>query len=140
MINSTLATNTLLLKKQIITTANIHIFVISRYLYCVDKTVCILTITLEDLYGLTVSESDEDICLKVDTSKDKDAHELWKMLYAWKEQADKLSSEEISKDKYDEWRYHYPEFDTTQTWAKVPSQALSDTLVEMFQDKLKPDK
>ena len=29
--------------------------------------------TLEDLYGLTVSESDEDICLKVDTSKDKDA-------------------------------------------------------------------
>ena len=97
--------------------------------------------TLEDLYGLTVSESaDGEICLKVDTSKGKDAHELRKMLYAWKEQADKLSSEEISKDKYDEWRYHYPEFDTTQTWAKVPSQALSDALVEMFQDRLKPDK
>ena len=96
--------------------------------------------TLEDLYGLTVSESDEDICLKVDTSKDKDAHELWKMLYAWKEQADKLSSEEISKDKYDEWRYHYPEFDTTQTWAKVPSQKLSNALVGIFQDRLKPDK
>lgn len=57
------------------------------------------------------------------------SHELRKMLYAWKEQADKLSSEEISKDKYDEWRYHYPEFDTTQIWAKVPSQALSDALV-----------
>ena len=97
--------------------------------------------TLEDLYGLTVSESEDgEICLKVDTSKGKDAHELRKMLYAWKEQADKLSSEEISKDKYDEWRYHYPEFDTTQTWAKVPSQALSDALVEIFQDKLKPDK
>ena len=97
--------------------------------------------TLEDLYGLTVSEAaDGEICLKVDTSKGKDAHELRKMLYSWKEQADKLSSEEISKDKYDEWRYHYPEFDTTQTWAKVPSQALSDALVEMFQDKLKPDK
>lgn len=48
---------------------------------------------------------------------------------AWKEQADMLSSEEISKDKYGEWRYHYPEFDTTQIWAKVPSQALSDALV-----------
>ena len=97
--------------------------------------------TLEDLYGLTVSESaDGEICLKVDTSKGKDAHELQKMLYAWKEQADKLSSEEISKDKYDEWRYHYPELDTTQTWAKVPSQTLSDALVEMFQDRLKPDK
>ena len=75
------------------------------------------------MYGLTVSKSDGEICLKVDTSKGKDAHELWKMLYAWKEQADKLSSEEISKDKYDEGRYHYPEFDTTQTWAKVRNLA-----------------
>ena len=96
--------------------------------------------TPEDLYGLTVSESDVETCLKVDTPKGKGSHELRKMLYAWKEQADKLSSEEISKDKYDEWRYRYPEFDTTQTWAKVPSQALSDALVEMFQDRLKPDK
>lgn len=90
--------------------------------------------TLEDLYGLTVSESDGEICLKVDTSKGKDAHELQKMLYAWKKQADKLSSEEISKDKYDEWRYHYPEFDTAQVWAKVPSQELSDALVEILKE------
>ena len=92
--------------------------------------------TLEDLYGLTVSEADEEICLKVDTSKGKEAHELLKMLYTWKEQADKLSSCEISKDEYDNWRYHYPEFDTTQIWAKVPSQELSDALVKM----LKSDK
>ena len=52
------------------------------------------------------------------------------------EQADKLSSGEISKDDYDNWRYHYPEFDTTQIWAKVPSQELSDALVKM----LKSDK
>ena len=58
----------------------------------------------------------------------------------WKEQADKLSSEEISKEEYDNWRYHYPKFDTTQRWAKVPSQELSDALVEMFKDQLKPDK
>lgn len=89
---------------------------------------------LEDLYGLTVSESDGEICLKVDTSKGKDAQELRKMLYAWKEQADKLSSEEISKDKYDEWRYHYPEFDTTQVWEKVPSEELSDALVEILKE------
>ena len=82
--------------------------------------------TLEDLYGLTVSEADEEVCLKVDTSKGKETHELLKMLYTWKEQADKLSSGEISKDEYDTWRYHYPEFDTTQIWAKVPSQELSD--------------
>lgn len=54
--------------------------------------------------------------------------------------ADKLSSEEIRKEEYDNWRYHYPKFDTTQRWAKVPSQELSDALVEMFKDQLKPDK
>ena len=37
---------------------------------------------------------------------------------------------EISKEKYDEWRYRYPEFDTTQKWVKVPSQGLSDALVD----------
>ena len=96
--------------------------------------------TLEDLYGLTVSESDGEICLKVDTSKGKDAHELRKLLYAWKEQADKLSSGKISKDEYDNWRYHYPQFDTTQRWAKVPSQELSDALVEAFKNNLNDDK
>lgn len=95
--------------------------------------------TLEDLYGLTVSESDGEVCLKVSKDKGKDTHELLKMLYAWKEQADKLSSEEISKEEYDNWRYHYPKFDTTQRWAKVPSQELSDALVEMFKEQLKND-
>lgn len=92
--------------------------------------------TLEDLYGLTVSEADGEVCLKVNKDKGKDAHELLKMLYAWKEQADKLSSEEIRKEEYDNWRYHYPKFDTTQRWAKVPSQELSDALIEAFKDKL----
>ena len=93
--------------------------------------------TLENSYSLTVSETDGEVCLKVNKDKGKDAHELLKMLYAWKEQANKLSSEEISKEEYDNWRYHYPKFDTTQIWAKVPSQELSDTLVEQFKDKLK---
>lgn len=88
---------------------------------------------LEDIYGLTVDEADGEVCLKVDTTKGKDAHKLLKMLYDWKDKANKLSSKEISKDEYDKWRYHYPEFDTTQTWAKVPSQELSDTLVEVFE-------
>lgn len=96
--------------------------------------------TLEDVYGLTVSEADGEVCLKVNKDKGKEAYELLQMLYAWKEQADKLPSEEISREEYDNWRYHYPKFDTTQHWVKVPSQELSDTLVETFKDKLKPDK
>lgn len=93
--------------------------------------------TLEDLYGLTISETDGEICLKVNKDKGRDAHELLKMLYAWKEQADKLSAGEISREEYDNWRYHYPKFDTTQIRAKVPSQALSDALVESFKDHSK---
>ena len=95
--------------------------------------------TLEDIYGLTVSEADGEVCLKVNKDKGKDAAELLKMLYAWKEQADKLNAEEIDKEQYDQWRYHYPKYDATQLWAKLPSQELSDTLVEAFQDKLKKD-
>ena len=93
--------------------------------------------TLEDIYGLTVSESDGEICLKVNKDKNKDAAELLKMLSAWKEQADKLSAEEISKEEYDQWRYNYPNFDNSQHWAKIPSKELSDALVEAFKDQLK---
>lgn len=96
--------------------------------------------TLEDLYGLTVSEADGEVCLKVNKHKSKEAAELLKMLYTWKEQADKLSNQEISQDTYDNWRYHYPQFDTTENWVKVPSQELSDTLVEAFKDNLKTEK
>ena len=93
--------------------------------------------TLEDIYGLTVSESDGEICLKVNKDKSKDAAELLKMLCAWKEQADKLSAEEISREDYDQWRYNYPKFDTAQHWAEVPSKELSNALVEAFKDQLK---
>ena len=96
--------------------------------------------TLEDIYGLTVSETDGEVCLKINKDKGNDAAELLKMLYAWKEQADKLSAEEIDREQYDQWRYHYPKYDTTQIWAKVPSQELSDALVEQFKDQLAPDK
>ena len=48
--------------------------------------------TLEDIYGLTVSEADGEVCLKVNKDKGREAYELLKMLYAWKEQADKLKT------------------------------------------------
>ena len=91
---------------------------------------------LEDIYGLSVSETDGEICLKVNKEKGKEALELLNMLHAWKEQADKLSSGKIDRDTYDNWRYYYPQFDTTQIWAKAPSQELSDVLVAAFKDRL----
>ena len=57
------------------------------------------------------------------------------MLRAWMEQADKLENGEISKEEYDEWRYKYPELDTYQKHANVPSQELSDYLVQELSEK-----
>ena len=94
---------------------------------------------LEDNYGLTITEADGEVCLKVNKDKSKNAAELLKMLSAWKEQADKLSTEEISKEEYDQWRYNYPKFDTTQHWEKAPSKELSDALVEAFKYRLPKD-
>lgn len=57
------------------------------------------------------------------------------MLRAWMEQADKLENGEISKEEYDEWRYKYPELDTYQKRAKVPSQELNNYLVKELNKK-----
>lgn len=92
--------------------------------------------TLEDRYGLMIDEEDGEVCLKVDVRKNNDAARLHEMLCAWNQAAAKLKAGEITQEEYDRWRYHYPEFDTTQLWAKVPSQALSDALVKAMKGKL----
>ena len=90
--------------------------------------------TLEDRYGLQIDEADGEVCLKVDVHKNKDAAELHKMLCSWRQAAAMLKAGEITQEEYDRWRYRYPEFDTTMRWAKVPSQALSDMLLEGLND------
>ena len=93
---------------------------------------------LEDIYGLTVEETlDGEVCLKIKNNRGRSTEELLKILVAWKEHADKCKSGEITKDTYDEWRYNYPKYDTTQNWVKIPSQQFSDAMVEAFKDKLK---
>jgi len=52
-----------------------------------------------------------------------------------KQQAAKLESGDITKDDYDQWRYNYPQSDTSKKWAKVPSQELSDYLVNELKNK-----
>ena len=86
--------------------------------------------TLEDRYGLEICECDGEVHLRVNIRHGKDAAELTRSLIAWREQAAKLEAGEITKEEYDRWRYHYPEFDTTQSWVKVPSQGFSDMLVD----------
>lgn len=85
---------------------------------------------LEDLRGLKISEVDGEVCLRLDKRAGRTYDDMVKMLTAWRQQAVKLEAGEITKEEYDQWRYRYPEFDTTQRWAKVPSQELSDLLLK----------
>ncbi len=80
--------------------------------------------TLEDNYGLKISETDGEVCLKVDVRKNKDAARLHEMLCSWQQTASRLEAGEISKEDYDKWRYHYPEFDKAQAYVKMPPQDL----------------
>ena len=80
--------------------------------------------TLEDNYGLKVTEQDGELALQVDFRKNKDAAQLHEMLWIWREQAAKLEAAEISQEEYDSWRYHYPEYDSSQLRVKVPPEGL----------------
>ncbi len=63
---------------------------------------------LEDLYGIRASEIDGELCIRLDKSKGLTYLELFDMLSAWNQEAEKLRNGEITKDAYDHWRYNYP--------------------------------
>lgn len=86
---------------------------------------------------MTVEKTENGVSMCFDPRKGNGAAELSEMLNAWAVQAEKYRNGDVSREDYDKWRYRFPEFDTTQIWAKVPSKQLSDALVEAFKDKLK---
>ena len=67
---------------------------------------------LEYLYGLKIESNDGEIRLRLDNGRAASAS-LSEMLRAWAGQAEKYKSGEITKEKYDQWRYNYPKYDTT---------------------------
>ena len=95
---------------------------------------------LEDMYGLKIGKINGELCLRLDKFS-RDAYgTMFNMFHAWHEQAAKLDQGEITREEYDQWRYKYPDLDTSHHWAKVPSQAVSDTLMEEFQKIEKEEK
>ena len=95
--------------------------------------------TLEDRYGLTIEKGENGVSMRVDPRKGKDAAELSEMRSAWAEQAEKYHNGDISRENYDKWRYNYPKYDENSGYVKVPSQGLSDKMIEAFKDRLKND-
>jgi len=84
---------------------------------------------LEDLYGLYISSIDGEQCLRLDKTKGRIYQSMFDLFKAWQKEAEKLRNGEITREEYNQWRYKYPELDTTRRWAKVPSQKLSDDLI-----------
>ena len=79
--------------------------------------------------GIKLGEIDGELCLRLDREH-KEYQHLFTPFHAWQQMAAKLESGEISQEEYDNWRYKYPELDTSEIRAKVPSQGLSDDLIK----------
>ena len=95
---------------------------------------------LEDMYGLKIGKIDGEICLRLDKSDYSTYSSMNKMLRTWLAEAKKLENGENTKEEYDDWRYKYPELDTHQIWAKVPSQEISDMLLAGLKEMEKEEK
>lgn len=95
---------------------------------------------LEDTCGLTIDETDDDICLRIKKPLSKGVMDISSSLRDWKKEKSKLNSGEITQEDYDQWRYKYPELDTTGRWKRIPSKELSDLIINNFKDKKAPTK
>lgn len=84
---------------------------------------------LEDMYGIKIGEIDGELCLRLDREHREYQH-LFEPFHTWQQMAAKLESGEISQEEYDNWRYNYPELDTSEIREKVPSLELSDELIK----------
>ena len=89
---------------------------------------------IEDIHGVRAEKHGDEVHIVFDGSKRTMDESIFKMLSAWADQAEKLRNGEISKEQYDHWRYTFPAEDTTQRWAKVPSQELSDMLIAALKE------
>ena len=86
-----------------------------------------------------MDESEGDVCLRVNLRDSQQAAELHRMLYEWQAAANALRKGEITREAYDQWRYKFPDGDTTRRWVKVPSQRLMDDLAAGLQEHADDD-
>ena len=91
---------------------------------------------LEDLYGFRIDTLNDEVCIRLDKNSGMEYPKMVKLFTAWQKEADKFRNEEITKEEYDRWRYHYPELDTSGEWHKIGvSQELSDMIVDALKQE-----
>lgn len=93
--------------------------------------------TLEDMYGLTITSLDNEICLKLDVNHPSYSAELDEELMSWYKVKAKYTSGSITTSKYDDWRHKYPALDTSGKYKKIPSKEFSDAITKALNKKAK---
>lgn len=63
---------------------------------------------MEDLYGLEIDKSGDDIFIHLDCNRNPHSLSLLESFYAWQQQSEKYRTGIITKEEYDAWRYNYP--------------------------------
>lgn len=74
---------------------------------------------LEDLRGLRIGQLDGEVCLRLDKRLGMTYVSMFDMLNTWRHEAEKLERGEITRDKYDHWRYTYPQVEAERTRAAM---------------------
>ena len=75
--------------------------------------------TLEDRYGLTVTELDGQVCLKPDINHPNYSMDLSQNLRSWYEIKARLTSGIVRIEDYDHWRYSFPADRAQETMDKI---------------------
>lgn len=75
---------------------------------------------LEDLYGLRISNIDGEICLALKKFDNPEYLTMYEHFEAWWQKAADMRDDKISKDQYDEWRYHYSTASSSGISAHIP--------------------
>jgi len=78
---------------------------------------------LEDRNLIRIANVDGMICIRA-AIFDGGIHaaDLEQRLQSWEKQAALLKAGDITKEEYDRWRYHYPEFDDSSIRVKIPEE------------------
>ena len=67
---------------------------------------------MEDMYGIKIGEIDGELNLRLDREYKEYKH-LFDPFHAWQQMTVKMEAGEINQEEYDNWRYNYPELDTS---------------------------
>ena len=96
---------------------------------------------LEDIYGLTIEEENGLPCLQPNVHKSDKAYEICSLFESWYTMSAKYRTGEITKEEYDQWRYHYPLSDSfTERRKRRQSEAAHEPQNESFRDSSNTDK